>query len=138
MGWPRRYARHILSSHVNMCHAYPQHRVMNPPTCKYKFHLNNTVNCKVVGHIFSIFTRCCGCGGEDVLMECKDVSPRPSPKDHESDLYASVCRAKPQPEVLPALALVNHVSHSEHVPLEKKTHAEGNAGPTIGHVTFSR
>ena len=29
------------------CHAYPQHRVMNPPPCKYKFDLNNTVNCKV-------------------------------------------------------------------------------------------
>ena len=28
------------------CHAYPQHRVMNPPPCKYKFDLNNTVNCK--------------------------------------------------------------------------------------------
>ena len=104
------------------CHAYPQHRVMNPPPCKYKFDLNDTVNCKVVFGT-CVFTRCCGCGGEDVLIEY-DVSPRPSPKDHGSDLYDSVCRAKPQLEVLPALALVNHVSHSEHVPLQKKTHAE--------------
>tara|TARA_B100000475_G_scaffold23023_1_gene15924 strand:- start:208 stop:468 length:261 start_codon:yes stop_codon:yes gene_type:complete len=36
-----------------MCHAYPQHRVMNPPTCKYKFHLNNTMNCKVEFILFS-------------------------------------------------------------------------------------
>ena len=51
------------------CHAYPQHRVMNPPPCKYKFDLNNTVNCKVGSfHMrYMFFTRCCGCGGEDVF-----------------------------------------------------------------------